>query len=70
LPKLKVQPKLFWSVCWKNFNRIRNERIGFLRDWINYLAIYPDFQVQGYGQHMMENVEAKLRKTGCPKINL
>jgi ribosomal protein S18 acetylase RimI-like enzyme len=40
------------------------------RGWINYLALHPDFQGQGYGQHMMENVEAKLRKTGCPKINL
>ncbi|MDE0793668.1 MAG: GNAT family N-acetyltransferase, partial [SAR324 cluster bacterium] len=40
------------------------------RVWINYLAIHLNFQCQVYGQHMMENVEAKLRKTGCPKINL
>ena len=40
------------------------------RGWINYLAVHPDFQGQGYGRQMMENVEDKLRKTGCPKINL
>ena len=40
------------------------------RGWFNYLAVHPDFQGQDYGQQMMENVEAKLQKTGCPKTNL
>ena len=38
--------------------------------WIDYFVVNPDFQGQVYGQHMMENVEVKLRKTGFPKINL
>ena len=33
------------------------------KGWINYLEVNLDFQGQGYGQHVMENVEAKLRKT-------
>ena len=40
------------------------------RGWINYLAVHPDFQGQGYAQQVMENVESELRKRGCPKINL
>ena len=40
------------------------------RGWINYLAVHPDFQGQGYAQQVMENVESELKKRGCPKINL
>jgi len=40
------------------------------RGWINYLAVHPDFQGQGYAKQIMASVESELRKTGCPKINL
>ena len=39
------------------------------RGWINYLAVHPDFQARGYGKQLMDNVENRLRKLGCPKIN-
>ena len=38
--------------------------------WINYLAVHPDFQASCYGKQLMDNVENRLRKLGCPKINL
>ncbi len=40
------------------------------RGWINYLAVDPTCQKQGYGRLMMDEAEARLRKLGCPKINL
>ena len=40
------------------------------RGWINYLAVHPDFQGNGYGQGIMNSVETALREMGCPKINL
>ena len=40
------------------------------RGWINYLAVHPDFQGNGYGQEIMNSVETALREIGCPKINL
>ncbi len=40
------------------------------RGWINYLAVKPAQQRKGYGQAIMQAVEALLIKKGCPKINL
>jgi ribosomal protein S18 acetylase RimI-like enzyme len=40
------------------------------RGWINYLAVAPDHQGQGYGRRMMEEAERRLLALGCPKINL
>jgi ribosomal protein S18 acetylase RimI-like enzyme len=40
------------------------------RGWINYLAVDPDHQRRGYGRAIVEAVEALLRGSGCPKINL
>ena len=40
------------------------------RGWINYLAVNPKYQNHGFGKLMMENVESRLKKIGCPKINL
>ena len=40
------------------------------RGWINYLAVDPACQNQGYGRLMMDEAEARLRRLGCPKINL
>ena len=37
---------------------------------INFLAVHPDFQENGYGQKRMNSVETEIRKMGCPKINL
>ena len=37
------------------------------RGWINYLAVHPDFRRQGIGLLMMNEVEQRLYKLGCPK---
>lgn len=40
------------------------------RGWINYLAVDPDYQKQGYGRQIMQEAESRLQTLGCPKINL
>lgn len=40
------------------------------RGSINYLAVAPEYQHNGYGRALVEHVEAILRDCGCPKINL
>ncbi|MEM8807404.1 MAG: GNAT family acetyltransferase [Cyanobacteria bacterium P01_G01_bin.38] len=40
------------------------------RGWINYLAVDPGHQRQGYGRRLMAEAEARLLALGCPKINL
>ena len=40
------------------------------RGWINYLAVSPSCQMQGLGRRMMDEAEVRLRKMGCPKVNL
>lgn len=40
------------------------------RGWINYLAVEPSEQRNGYGRIIMSAVEALLKAKGCPKINL
>eukprot|EP00903_Cladosiphon_okamuranus_P004397 g4395.t1 len=40
------------------------------RGWINYLAVKPAEQGNGYGRRMMEAIEERIRAKGCPKINL
>ena len=69
--KLKVQSELF-LVGMLDSLLIATVMGGYdgHRGWINYLAVHPDFQGQGYAQQLIENVESELRKRGCPKINL
>ena len=38
--------------------------------WINYLAVATHARKFGLGKQMMDDVEARLRALGCPKINL
>ena len=40
------------------------------RGWINYLAVDPAHQRNGYGRLIMQEVEKRIRAKGCPKINL
>ncbi len=40
------------------------------RGWINYLAVAQEFRRQGFGQLIMDEAESRLRKMGCPKVNL
>jgi len=69
--KLQVQPELF-LVGILDSRLIATVMGGYdgHRGWINYLAVHPDFQGNGYGQGIMNSVETALREMGCPKINL
>lgn len=40
------------------------------RGWINYLAVDPSHRRRGYGRSLLAEAEQRLRKLGCPKINL
>lgn len=40
------------------------------RGWVNYLAVDPEHRRKGLGRKMMQAIEEKLLKRGCPKINL
>ncbi|MBK9925820.1 MAG: GNAT family acetyltransferase [Anaerolineales bacterium] len=40
------------------------------RGWINHLAIHPNYQGRGYGAAIVAQLEERLRKKGCQKLNL
>jgi ribosomal protein S18 acetylase RimI-like enzyme len=40
------------------------------RGWLNYLAVAPGAQRQGFGRAMVAEAERLLRNEGCPKVNL
>jgi len=69
--KLKVQPELF-LVGLMQGRIITTIMAGYEghRGWINYLAVDPEYRRKGFGRTMIEAVEEKLSRMGCPKINL
>jgi ribosomal protein S18 acetylase RimI-like enzyme len=69
--KLEVQPELF-LVGWLDGKIIATVMAGYdgHRGWINYLAVHPDHRHAGVGRSLMAAAEVRLRKIGCPKINL
>ena len=69
--KLKVQAE-FFLVGYLGDELVASVMAGYdgHRGWINYFAVNPDFQGRGYGKQLLENIENRLRKLGCPKINL
>ena len=69
--KLQVNPELF-LVGLRNNEIIATVMGGYEghRGWINYLAVKPSAQRQGFARHIMQAVEEKIALTGCPKINL
>lgn len=40
------------------------------RGWINYLAVHPDHQRQGYATLLMREAQRLLNDLDCPKISL
>lgn len=40
------------------------------RGWINYVAVHPEHQRNGYASRLLNEAERLLREQGCPKINL
>lgn len=69
--KLTVQPELF-LVGEADSVIVASVMGGYdgHRGWVNYLAVAPAYQRQGYATAMMHAVEQSLLKLGCPKINL
>jgi ribosomal protein S18 acetylase RimI-like enzyme len=37
---------------------------------VNYLAVEPALRRSGLGRALMAEIETRLRKLGCPKLNL
>ena len=69
--KLKVNPE--WFLIGELSGRIiATCMAGYEghRGWINYLAVLPQYQRQGFATQMMQEAEKILRIAGCPKINL
>ena len=69
--KLQVQPDLF-LVGVLDAAIVATVMAGYdgHRGWINYLAVAPRYRRIGVGRTMMAAVEDRLRRLGCPKINL
>ena len=69
--KLQVQPELFFVgvISSRIVSTVMSGYDGH-RGWLYYLAVDPDFQKRGIARRMVEEVESKLRKLGCTKINL
>ena len=69
--KLAVQADMFLVGCLGD-RIIATVMAGYdgHRGWINYLAVHPKYQRSGDGRRMMDAAEARLRRLGCPKINL
>ena len=40
------------------------------RGSVNYLAVLPEFQSKGIGLQLMNDIENRLTRQGCPKINI
>lgn len=69
--KLKVRPDLF-LVGITDGKVVATVMAGYdgHRGWINYLSVAPEERRCGYGRTMMREAEDRLRRAGCPKINL
>lgn len=69
--KLKVNPEWF-LVGVLNIRLIASCMVGYEghRGWINYLAVHPEIQRNGYARDMMNEAEKILREAGCPKMSL
>jgi len=69
--KKKHQPELFLVGLMEN--RLIATAMGGYdghRGWIYYLAVDPDFSKRGFGSLIINEVEQRIKRTGCPKINV
>jgi len=69
--KLRVRPDLF-LVGDLDGTIVASVMAGYEghRGWINYLAVDPGHQRAGLGRTILAEAEARLRASGCPKVNL
>ena len=69
--KLTVQPELF-LVATLDTELVGTAMAGFdgHRGWVYYVAVSPRHRRQGIGRALMREVEERLARLGCPKLNL
>ena len=69
--KVRVQPELF-LVGVLGPEVIASLMAGYEghRGWINYLAVVPEQQLNGWGRRLVGEAERRLAALGCPKVNL
>ena len=69
--KMEFQPALFFIALFRD-QVIGSIMVGYEghRGWINYLAVLPSFQKQGYGKLLINRAITELCKLGCVKVNL
>jgi ribosomal protein S18 acetylase RimI-like enzyme len=69
--KMKVNPELF-LVAVENGAVIGTAMGGYdgHRGWVNRVAVDPGHRRKGVGRALMREVEERLRRLGCPKLNL
>ena len=76
-PARDIRRKLDGQCDWLLVGLIDDTIIGSVmigydghRGWINYLAVHPHYRNSGIGRKLMIESEHRLRRIGCPKINL
>ena len=76
-PALDIERKLAVHPEWFVIGEVSTEIIATAmfgydghRGWVNYLAVSPQHQRQGYARQIMQHGEQVLESVGCPKVNL
>jgi ribosomal protein S18 acetylase RimI-like enzyme len=69
--KFEFQPDLF-LVALLDAYLVGSVMVGYEghRGWLNYLAVLPKYQKQGYGRKLVEKAIEELNRLGCLKVNL
>jgi ribosomal protein S18 acetylase RimI-like enzyme len=76
-PRLDIVRKLSTQADWFLVGELDGSIIGSAmfgydghRGWVNYLAVSPSQQRNGFARLLMHHGEELLKAAGCPKINL
>ncbi|CAM3978134.1 GNAT family acetyltransferase [Psychrobacter arenosus] len=69
--KVAFQPELF-LVAEDKEQVIASAMAGYdgHRGSVYYLAVSPEYQARGIGKQLMSEIENRLIKLGCPKLNI
>jgi ribosomal protein S18 acetylase RimI-like enzyme len=69
--KMDYQPDLFF-IALLDVGVVGSVMAGYEghRGWLNYLAVLPEYQGQGYGTKLVEKAITELKNLGCLKANL
>lgn len=69
--KMAFQPELF-LVAEDAGQVIASAMAGYdgHRGSVYYLAVSPEYQARGIGKQIMSEIEDRLMKLGCPKLNI